>query len=218
MLDQLRVDRLSQASIFEELKQHGAFFSGMVTYAPYTVASMHAVFSGMYGNKNGVDAYYSALDFDKEHCYTLTQYLKDRGYFTQADVISKLLIPHQGFSEVSVYDEFKEDLTMRHSKMISDVDRKEGPFFLYLQCGHIHTEMVKNVISKYDDFDEEYFNNREENSRRYNGYVKQVGAYTSKLFELCKNLKLLENTLFIIFADHGCSVGERKGEKGEEAD
>lgn len=213
MLDQLRVDRLPEAAIFEQLKQYGTLFSGKVTYAPYTLASVYAVFSGMYGNKNGVDAYYAALDFDKENCYTLTQYLKDRGYFTKADIVSKILVPHQGFSEVSVYDEFNVDLAARHSKIISDVSKKQDLFFLYLQCGHIHTEMVKNVISRYSDFDDEYFDNQEKNSQQYNTYVKQAGLYMSRVFATCKNLNLLENTIFVIFSDHGCGVGERKGEK-----
>lgn len=211
-IDQLRFDRLSQSSIFERLKHQGVFFSEVITYAPYTVASMHAVFSGMYGYKNGVNSYYAAHNFDGDNCYTLPQYLKSAGYFTRADVVSSIIIPHQGVDMVTVHDEFREDLLLRHRGILRETVG-HSPFFLFLHYSHIHTDMVKRVMKKYDDFDEEYFSNMAVNSAKYNESVGRAGAYLTQLLQECMDLGLENNTLFVVLTDHGCSVGEKKGER-----
>lgn len=213
VIDQLRIDRLNICPIFQNLKQKGIFFSEMITYAPYTIASMHATFSGMYGKNNGVNAYYKALNFDKENCFTLAQYLKENNYHTIADTFSKILIPNQGFDELLIHDENRVNLTARHLELIKRVTRNKRKFFLFLHYGNIHTEMVKNVANKISDFDENYFKNIDRNSRYYNQLVKHAGNYLDQVFNEINDLGLLSNTMLILFTDHGCSVGEKLGEK-----
>ena len=58
LIDGARIDRLSHAPIFQKLIDQGTFFSQMISHAPYTLASMNSIFTGMYGGKNGIDAYY----------------------------------------------------------------------------------------------------------------------------------------------------------------
>ncbi|HQJ15545.1 MAG TPA: sulfatase-like hydrolase/transferase [Candidatus Omnitrophota bacterium] len=212
VLDQLRPDRLQYFDEFSALKQRGVFFSKMITYAPYTVGSLHALVSGMYGTHNGVDSYYGCLDFDADHCITLAQYLKESGYCTYADVLSGIIIPHQGFDEVNVHDEYKDDLVSRHARLI-ERSIKDAPFFLLLHYSKIHTGIIDQVVNQYTDFDEKYFNHTEENTKRYDGFVKGAASYIAGVMGLCGNLGLDENTLFVILTDHGCSLGERPGEK-----
>ena len=57
VIDGARIDRLNQSEEFTNVISRGTLFSKMITYAPYTLASMTATFSGMYGTRNGVDAY-----------------------------------------------------------------------------------------------------------------------------------------------------------------
>lgn len=211
-LDQLRQDTMLQFNEFRELKKKGVLFSQMITYAPYTVASLHALFSGMYGTQNGVDSYYGSLDFDKDNCFTLAQYLKENGYYTKADIFSKILFPHQGFDECLIYDEYKDNLKIRHKKEIKETVRHK-PFFLCLHYGNIHTGIVVEVARKFGDFDEEYFSNYEQNKKRYEGFANAAVDYFREIMEFCSEQNLMENTLFIIMTDHGCSLGEKRGEK-----
>ena len=212
LIDQLRVDRILYFKEFRELRDIGVFFPQMITYAPYTVASLHSLFAGMYGTENGVDSYYGSLDFDQKNCFTLAQYLKENGYYTKADTFSKILLPHQGFDEVSIHDEFQDNITLKH-KEILEKTLTNNPFFLFLHYGKIHTGILKEVVNKFDDFDERYFSNYEENLKRYDSFVSSASSYLGSILGLCKEKGLFDNTLFIIMTDHGCSLGEREGEK-----
>ena len=62
---------------------------------------MHAVFSGVYGFKNGVNSYWSSPNFKKNSYKTLPKYLHDLGYATFGDSINKLILPPDGFDELS---------------------------------------------------------------------------------------------------------------------
>src|SRR3989344_6476852 len=104
LMDGIRVDSLEAAPFYAELKKSAVFFPNMITYAPYTIGSLHSIFSGLYGNTNGVNGYYKSYSFDKERCFTLAQYLKEDGYYTEADVPDLALLPNQGFDKIRVYD------------------------------------------------------------------------------------------------------------------
>ena len=58
LIDGARIDRLFQFPIFKKLKEEGCFFSEMIASAPYTLVAMNSIFTGMYGSKNGIDAYH----------------------------------------------------------------------------------------------------------------------------------------------------------------
>jgi arylsulfatase A-like enzyme len=206
---------LGRFATFNKLKEKGVLFSGMITYAPYTIASLHAVFSGLYGRGTNVDAYFKPVKFDKDHCYTLTQYLKKTGYHTHADVMAELTIPKYGFDEFAVHDEHKDNLLERHKEVIENtVDKcKDNNFFLYLHYSNIHTEIVRNVIRKYQDFDENYFGKINENLRQYETYVQKACDYLEGIIGFLNKNSLWENTLFVVLSDHGCGVGEKPGEK-----
>ncbi len=212
MLDGVRSDTIDFAPYLKELKKESLFFSNFIVYAPYTLGSLHAIFSGIYGNVNGVNGYYRSYSFDKENCFTLAQYLKENGYYTEADVINKDLIPQQGFDKIRVHDEFTSNLKKRHPEILVQIKNKE-PFFLFLDYNQVHTSLVKNVIKKYTDFDKEYFDNKEKNFASYAGFVKEAGEYLKLMINKLKELALYDNSIIIIFSDHGCSTGDRIGEK-----
>ena len=64
-MDGARKDRTLTAKNYSNLISDSLFFSTVVTYAPFTIAAMHAVFSGTYGFKTGVNSYWSNLNFKK---------------------------------------------------------------------------------------------------------------------------------------------------------
>ncbi len=214
LLDQFRHDARDTHPVFAKLGQQGVLFSETITYAPYTLASCHATFTGMYGRQNGVDAYTKSDQFDKQGCYSIAQYLKGAGYNTRAYTFSPILIPHSGFDTVTIIPEDEEPgILESHMQEIDKCFAQDKPFFSYLHHGEIHHDVVKEVIKKFDKFDERYFGHLMENKERYRRYAKEAGDYLDKLVDYIRSQDQDDNTVIIVLTDHGASNGERPGEK-----
>ena len=80
MIDGGRLDYALQSTTFNKLKNNSAFLSQSITYGPHTIAAMHAVFSGTYGNRTGTNSYWATFKFKKNKFKTLTEYLHDAEY------------------------------------------------------------------------------------------------------------------------------------------
>ena len=98
-IDGCRFDRAENSKFFTEYLPGTNFCSQSITYAPYTNSSIHAVFSGSYGNRNGCYSYWHSLKFKTDKFKTITKYLKNQNYYTHADIHSKLAIPLSDFDE-----------------------------------------------------------------------------------------------------------------------
>lgn len=212
LIDGARYDAIDKVPYYVELKKESVFFPKLITYAPYTIASLYALFSGIYGHINGVNGYYKIHSFDKQNCFTLTQYLKEKGYYTETDSPGEGVIPPQGFDKYRVHDEFKIDFLERHIEILQQI-RYKNPFFLFLRYGGIHISMVKTIIKKYSDFDEEYFKNKDKNFKNYLKWVESSSNYLKAILDKIKELGLWENSIIFVFTDHGSSVGDKHGEK-----
>lgn len=216
IIDGTRFDQIIKFTKFTQHFSKGTLFSKMITYAPYTIAAMHALFTGIYGTKNGVDNYYGSPNFHSDRIKTLPSYLKDHGYTTIGDTISDVVIHKSGFDRLAIHNEHKDNLTDRHIKLLNEMQkvRKKGKnFFLYLHYSNVHTSMVNNVIKKYSDFSKEYFSQKEKNKKRYLSYLEEAEKYFSELSKEFSKLGMSKDTIFIAFPDHGVSLGERIGEK-----
>ena len=213
-LDGLRRDRINKLKTFDLLKEESYFFENMNTVAPYTFASLHSVFSGMYPSKHGVNGYYNIFKFKKDKIKTITEFLQDVGFFTSCDVISDSVIPRQGFNEFNIFDEETVNFLERHSKIIKDLSKKKK-FFLFLHYTETHRDLVREVVRKQKEEtnDEEYYNSLKENSDRYDSYLPSCDEYISSIIKTLKECKIKEKTILIFFSDHGTSIGEKKGEK-----
>ena len=75
--------------------------------------------------------------------------------------------------------------------------------------------MVRSIVQKYNqkDNDDEYYESQLENHQRYNSYLPLCDDYVTGILDTLKKSGIYENTILIFFADHGTSVGEKKGEK-----
>ena len=82
MIDGGRYDYAKNSDYFNKIKKQSVHFSQSITYAPHTIAAMHAVFSGCYGSRTGTDSYWTTYNFDSENFKTITEYLKENDYFT----------------------------------------------------------------------------------------------------------------------------------------
>jgi len=212
-LDGLRRDKLSLCPILKAISEQSYYFSQMNTVTPYTFASLHAIFSGLYPSSNGVNAYYNMFKFKKNSLTTIPQFLKKLGYYTCCDVNSKSVMPEQGYDEYLVYDEQTIDFPQRHSDLIKKLHKKK--FFIFLQNTETHNNLVRAIIErdKEKSSDDEYFNTVEENDLIYNSHLPATDSYVDKLLNTLDELGISKKTILVIFSDHGTSVGEKKGEK-----
>ena len=216
MIDGARLDRSLNSKIFNHIQEKSIFFSNSVTYGPHTIAAMHAVFSGSYGTRTGTNSYWSTFNFKKSQFQTLTEYLSINGYYTYADVINELVLPKQGFDKFIVHDELNDDLTQRHKEILSNLNDKyknDENFFVYLHYSNIHTGIMNDVLKKFTNYSEDFFNNRKANESRYDKLFFNAENYLSQILKHIRDLNLDKNSLILIMSDHGVSVGEKLGER-----
>src|SRR3989338_8973848 len=100
VLDGLRNDRIDLCPKLLNILNKGAFFSNMITASPYTLAAFNSIITGLYPSKNGVDSYFNMFKFKRNVCKTLFQYLHNNGFYTEANLVSDSIIPHEGFDTI----------------------------------------------------------------------------------------------------------------------
>lgn len=215
-IDGTRIDRAQKSKVIVNDLPGRIFFSNAITYAPYTNSSMYAVFSGSYGNRNGCSSYWHSFKFNSARFKTITDYLHDDGFFTYADIHSKLSIPKQGFDNFVVYEESENEYASRHKDLLNKMKKlyDDGTnFFLYLHYDGIHKGIMNSVLKVYDNFSTEFFNNRSKNESRYDALFYESENYLQKLLDEITSLDLWKDSIVLILSDHGCSVGEKIGER-----
>ena len=132
MIDGGRWDRAVNSKFFQSLKSNSVCLLQPITYAPHTIAAMHAVFSGTYGARTGTNSYWATYKFKKEKFLTLTEYLHTQNYYTCADIVNRLVIPKQGFDEFNLHDELQDDLTAKHVGYIKRMKEKNAVSYTHL--------------------------------------------------------------------------------------
>ena len=212
-IDGGRLDHAQSSKIFNSMLSKGIFFPQTITYAPYTNSAIHAVISGSYGNRIGCFSNSHSIKFKKSEIKTLTEYLQENGFFTYADVHSSIVLPKIGFDEYQVFDESLVDLTQRHSKILEMLDEKKQNFFLYLHFSSIHDGIRDKVLKAYNNFSDEYFDNKKENEKRYNSLFNLAESYLDNITKKISELDLWKDSIIVVFSDHGVSIGEKIGER-----
>ena len=212
-IDGGRVDRAKKSKTFQNLKTKGVFLPETITYAPYTNSAIHALISGSYGNRNGCFSYWHSSKFKKYQFKTLAKYLQENNFYTYADVHSELVLSKIGFDEYHIFDESNVNLIERHQNILNELNEKDGNFFVYLHYSGIHTGIRDSVMKVYDNFSKDYFENTEKNNERYDKFFHQDDDYLENISKQLTKLNLWENSIIVIFSDHGISVGEKFGER-----
>lgn len=215
-LDGARLDRIKASKFLKPLLDQGTSFSSVITYAPYTIGAMHAIFSGEYGFRTGVNSYWSTYRFKSQQYKTLAEYFQDAGYKTYGDAINELILPKQGFDDLKYHDEDKDDLVKRHIELLNKMEKfqKENKkFFLYLHYSNIHTKIKHSVLFPFNNFSKKYFDSKIINEKNYDSYFKEAENYLKNILEHIKKIQMDKNTMIIIISDHGISVGEKFGER-----
>ena len=217
LVDGARIDRLDKFPIFRKLKEEGCFFSETIASAPYTLVAMNSIFTGMYGSKNGIDAYHKMFQNPKAGCKTLAEYLTENGWYTRGDAMRLSLVSSQGFKKfTSQEDDPNPDFNKIHKEILDQTISEtngERPYFLYLHYPKIHHSIKESVFDKYDDFSEEYFENQEDNLRNYDEYLKEAADYLDEIYFKNLSKKQGNDSIVIIMTDHGMGIGEKVGER-----
>ncbi|WP_371504444.1 sulfatase [Nitrosopumilus adriaticus] len=214
-IDGCRLDRAINSQTYVNPLSGSIFFSQSITYAPYTNSSVHALISGIYGNRNGCNSYWHSYQFRDNEVKTLVEYLHENDFYTYADIHTDLIMPKKGYDEYIVFDESEVNLVERHKNILKYIQSKKEKknFFLYLHYSSIHTEIMNSVLKPYNNFSEEYFKNLENNNKNYNKFFNESENYLKKIIKHIIDLDMDKNSIIVIFSDHGVSVGEKFGER-----
>jgi arylsulfatase A-like enzyme len=211
-LDGLRQDRLDICKNFKEICKNSLYFPNMISVAPYTLAAHHSIITGLYPSEHGVDAYHNMFKF-KNKVTTISEVLKKEGFFTACNISSKSLMTEKGFEKFQIFDEYKINYKSEHKKLLSELSNKKK-FFLFLHYDKLHTHLVKDVLKKYNETNEdEYYNNINKNKEKYDSHLEECDLVVKELLDSLKELKLDKKTILIFTSDHGTSCGEKIGEK-----
>ena len=217
LIDGTRIDRLDKFPIFKRLKEDGCFFSEVIASAPYTLVAMNSIFTGMYGSKNGIDAYHKMFQNPKTGCKTLADYLTENGWYTRGDAMRLSLVSNQGFNKFTSQEDVPDpDFSKIHKEILDETTNEvdgEQPYFLYLHYPKIHHSIKESVFDKYDDFSQEYFENKEENLRNYDEYLKEASDYLDEIYFKNISGKQSNDSIIIVMTDHGMGIGEKVGER-----
>jgi arylsulfatase A-like enzyme len=216
-IDGGRVDRAKNSSIIQNFrKENSIFFSQSITYAPYTNSALHALVSGVYGNRTGCYSYWHSHKFNHNKFKTIIDYLHDNNYYTCVDVPSDLIMPRRNYDEYYVSDESSIDLRTHHSELLCKMKKlvdSEQNFFLHLHYSGIHEGIRDTVLKSFTNYSNEFFENRKQNEERYDALFLDAEKYLEHIHDKLDELNLWENSIIIIFSDHGISLGEKFGER-----
>ena len=214
LLDGSRWDRVNRSPEFTELINEGTFLNNVTAAIPYTIGSVNALFTGLYGKDNGIDAYYKMFRL-KDSVKVLPEALKENGYFTACDLLSEKIISKRGYDIHQFHDEYKDNLSKRHPKFIKDCleKAKDKPLFLFLHFTRIHTVTVSEILKKYEWNNQKFYDNKEDNLLNYDKTFLEAGHYAKLIKKTINDLGIFDNTLLVFFSDHGTGVGERFGER-----
>jgi len=213
-IDGFRKDKIELCPSLKKIKENSIYFSNMYTAAPYTFAALHAIFSGMYPSRNGVNAYYNIFKFKKDSITTLSELLQKAGFYTCCDIISESVMPKQGIDEWNLFDESTVNFKERHGELIKKLSKKEK-FFVFLHYTETHKNLVREIVSRYnqEDNNDEFFRSQKQNDERFNSYLPLCDEYVSTIIDALKSSGIYDKTIIIFFTDHGTSIGEKNGEK-----
>ena len=153
-----------------------------------------------------------------ENRYNLDQVggiLEQNGYFTARGLINNKILSTRGFQITEEFDEYEQDLNIKHPELIKSAFSKAGgkPVFILLQFTRIHTITVTKVLKKFDWDDQKFYDNQEENMKNYESVFIEAGNYSKKILDTINELGVSDNSIIVFFSDHGTGIGERFGER-----
>tara|TARA_B100000029_G_scaffold24376_1_gene24115 strand:+ start:11332 stop:12456 length:1125 start_codon:yes stop_codon:yes gene_type:complete len=213
LLDGCRWDRTGISSDFKELVSKGTFFDNITAAIPYTVGAVNAIFSGLYGKDNGIDAYYKVLDL-KDSIKVLPEIMQENGYFTSCDLLHDKVVSKRGYN-IHQAHKLGDDQLLIHKELLEKSFEMAGerPVFSYIHFTLIHDIVVTEVLPKYEWDDKRFYEQKEKNLEVYDKLFLKAVDYAKKIEEFITKISGSKETIIIFFSDHGTAIGERFGER-----
>lgn len=214
-LDGLRHDYIEKLPTLKNLITKSSYFNNLTTYAPHSTGAFYAIFSGLYGSENGVNSYFGIENFKDYKCKLLTQYFKDRGYIAIGDSMSAIILPPQGFDKYLEQNE-STNVEKQHLEIIEELNnlnKENKNFFVHLHISSIHYKLIHNIVKKYKYNDRAYYDQIEKNKEDYLKYAQEADMQVNKIIKKLEEYNLLDNSILVLFSDHGSSCGEKFGER-----
>ena len=164
-VDTLRLDRTSLAGAGDPgartphlgaWSAQGTVFTTAIAQAPWTMPSFASVFTGKYPRQHGAVSMSGRL---RKNETTLTEILRECGYWTGAVVSHTFVNAYHGFAQG--FDHFDEDNALGHREITSESvtdkaiellnGRGEDPFFLFLHYFDPHYEYRDHAAEHHAD-------------------------------------------------------------------
>jgi arylsulfatase A-like enzyme len=217
-IDTLRADRLGASGYrrntspeIDHLAFNGVYFPRAVTQTSWTKPSHMSLFTSLYPSIHGLEAHYGQRGVDRrlsQRFMTLTEYLRDHGYLTQAFTGAGHVTATVGFDRG--FDCFHEFPVPDHAdgKYVYDygkdwikanVDKK---FFLFLHTYEVHRPR------KHTFFVKPGMTGMKKQNALYDSGVRYASRLIGDLTSTLDQLGIRKNTLIVIFSDHGEMMGE----------
>ncbi len=222
-LDTTRADRIgcygyqqAETPTMDLLAREGVLFEQAVAVAPVTLPSHASILTGLYPPRHGVR---DNADFRlPESERTLAEHLKQQGYITGAVVGSVILSSQLGLAQG--FDSYSEipltshrdpsgaiihytEILERPASEVTDSaldflkHLNEKPFFLWVHYFDPHHDYRPPP-----PYSEKF------SARLYDGEIAYTDAQLGRLLREIEHRGLAKNTLVVVTADHGESLGE----------
>ncbi|MGH9419712.1 MAG: sulfatase-like hydrolase/transferase, partial [Thermoanaerobaculia bacterium] len=218
-IDTTRADRLgcygfslAHTAAIDQIASEGVRFSDAIGSAPITMPAHSSIFTGLYPTAHGVrDNGAYALGSD---AMTLAERLRDAGYTTHAFVSALVLNRRYGLNQgFETYDDdlWAEDdpklFMIRERQAPKTADRfltwfngwnqdRKKPFFTWIHFFDPHQPYKASPAD------------RAVSVSPYDAEIMGVDRQIGRIVETLRNRGVLDDTLLIVTADHGESLGE----------
>jgi len=212
---------LSTSPNLDNWASRALVFDHARTVVPLTGPSHASVFTSLYPHQHG--AFRNGVPL-KERWHTLAKILSDRGYHTAAFISGWTLRStisglNRGFLE---YD---DDLSSRYkllnrervaedtvAAVLDFLGQKpfEAPFFLFVHFFDPHDPYRRHagIVQVLENQARRLGLPKDISVLNYDNELAYLDLHLGKLLETCQRRGMLENTLVMIFSDHGESLGE----------
>jgi choline-sulfatase len=184
----------------DQLAREGAVFTQAIAVAPLTLPSHVSILTGLYPPAHGVrdDSGFRLLDA----ATTLPEHLKAQGYATAASIGAHVLAGEVGLKQG--FDTYAEPKRLPRAGQfvvtdaIETINRIKGrPFFVWVQL-----DDPRLPYSPPPDYRVRFA------KRLYDGDIAYADAQFKRLFDHLRASGILDDTVVVVTADHGESLGE----------
>lgn len=224
----------------DRLAERGIRFRSAFVQAPFTIASIASIFTGTYASTHRVEHYGQRLNC---HLLSFPELLRENGYYTAAFVVNPHINEEtrltQGFDYFTdvrpwykrpafmapfvAWAESGRVINRRVREQITRQPKEPFLFFVFYNDSHVpFSDLPKALLPLVGkrfhtpDFENESYT-EEELGRivdMYDRALRRTDRYIGKLWAMFKKAGLIDNTLFMISADHGEGLDRRPGRGG----